>query len=80
MSTKSSPPLVAYGIDEVPLGNVRAVRSCCFEIELPDGAAWLTPEAVYNVSVGRVTLVCMAASARSYACLVHTPSAAATSG
>jgi hypothetical protein len=77
MSTRAT-PLVAYGIDEVPLGSVKAVRSCCFEIDLPDGAAWLTPEAVYSVATGRVTLVCMAASARSYSCLVHTPSEAVT--
>jgi hypothetical protein len=71
-------PLVAYGIDEVPLGSVKAVRSCCFEVDLPDGLAWLTPEAVYSVTAGRVTLVCMAASARSYSCLLHTPASATT--
>ncbi len=71
-------PMVAYGIDEVQLGAVRAVRSCCFEVEMPDGTAWLTADAVYSVSAGRVMLVCMAASVRSYSCLLHSPAAATT--
>lgn len=74
----SKPLPFVFGIDEVALGSVKAVRSCCFEVELPDGAACLTPEAVYSVAAGRVTLVCMAASARTYSCLLHTPSTAAS--
>lgn len=73
-------PLVAYSIDEVPLGSVKAVRSCCFEVEMPGGSAWLTAEAVYAVTAGRVTLVCMADSARTYSCLLHTPASAARGG
>jgi hypothetical protein len=64
-------PMVAYGIDDVPLGTVRAVRSCCFEIVQPTGMACVTANAVYNVNGPRITLVCMAASVGSYACAIH---------
>jgi hypothetical protein len=63
--------MLAYGIDDVALGPVRAVRSCCFEVVLPGGIACVTSDAIYNINGPRLTLVCMASSVGSYACALH---------
>ena len=71
MSLRASQPMVAYGIDDVALGTVRAVRSCCFEVVHPGGMHCVTSEAIYNINGPRLTLVCMASSVESYACALH---------
>lgn len=65
------PRMTAFSIDDIALGDVLTVRSCCFEIGMNDGIACVTAEAVYGVEASRVTLLCMAANVRSYACKLH---------
>lgn len=65
------PSLMAYSIDDVALGNVLTVRSCCFEVRMSDGIARLRADAIYSVGTGRLTLVCMAGNARTYSCRLH---------
>lgn len=63
--------MTAFSIDDVPLGEVLTVRSCCFEIGMEDGPACITAQAIFGVEASRVTLVCMADSVRSYTCKLH---------
>ena len=63
--------MIAFSIDDVPLGDVLTVRSCCFEIGMQDGIACITGQAIYGVEASRVTLISMADNVRSYACRLH---------
>ena len=63
--------MTAFSIDDVVLGDVVTVRSCCFEIRMGEETACVTAQAIYGVETSRVTLVCMAGNVKSYLCKLH---------
>ena len=59
-------------IDDERIGILQAVRSCCLKVaDRAGGYACLTPDAVFNISFARVTLICAPAQIGRYACKIH---------
>ena len=68
--------MYVLGVDGKRFGTVGQQYHCCVEVEDGSGSVFLTWDAVYNVSPGRLEIVCVATEALRYACLVHRPRAA----
>jgi hypothetical protein len=66
------PAMRVLTINDLPLGEVGNILSCCFEVRAPDGTRFnLEPAAIFNVANTRVSLVCMLDHVDTYACKIH---------
>ena len=66
------PAMRVFTVNDLALGEVGNILSCCFEVRAPDGTRYnLEPASVFNVANSRVSLICMLDHVDTYACKIH---------
>lgn len=65
--------MAVWSLDDRRLGTVSAVNECCFRFETGESQrkVSVTPEGIFTINVGRITLVYVAQDPHRYGCPGH---------
>jgi hypothetical protein len=65
--------MAVWSLDDRRLGTVSAINECCFRFEAGETRrkVSVTPEGIFNISVGRVALIYVANERHHYNCARH---------
>jgi hypothetical protein len=63
--------MAVFGVNDLRVGQVVRVNGCCLELTGDYGSHAVAHDCIFNVSVGRVTLICAPREVRRYACPDH---------
>lgn len=68
-----APGMAVWSLDDRRLGTVSAVNQCCFRFEAGETQrkVSITPEGIFNINVGRISLIYVAQEPHRYGCAGH---------